>query len=87
MVISCDMSSRVVSAAAAATDGAPVCEVVTRTFGNFKDAIPRNSSTHMICIVDSSRPAPLVAIKCYDGILKLIPINSDSKQLSISSIR
>ncbi|CAF0930077.1 unnamed protein product [Brachionus calyciflorus] len=60
-------------------------EVVTKSHGCVKDTIPRQSSTHMITIVDNTRN--LVAIKCYDGILKTFSLNSDNKQLNLSSLR
>jgi hypothetical protein len=64
------------------------CDLITKTHGNFKDTVPRNSSINLITIVDSSKSTSLIAIKCYDGILKIIPITgSDSKQLNISTIR
>jgi hypothetical protein len=73
MVLSCELND----------DGA--YDIVTRTHGNVKDIVPRNSSIQMITIVDATRQ--LVAIKCYDGILKTLPINSDHKSLNTSSLR
>lgn len=60
-------------------------DIVTRSHGNIKDTIPRASSTHMITVVDPSKH--LIAIKCYDGILKTFNINSDNKQLNVSTLR
>lgn len=62
-------------------------DIVTRTHGSLKETIPRTSSTRMITVVDSSRPNPIVAIKCYDGLLKTIPISSEHKQLNVSTLR
>ncbi len=60
---------------------------ITRTHGNFRDTIPRCSTTRMITCVDHSKSSPIIAIKCYDGLLKTIPVNSDSKQLNMATIR
>jgi hypothetical protein len=73
MVLSCEHNS----------DGA--YDIITRTHGNIKDIVPRNSSLQMITIVDSAKQ--LIAVKCYDGILKTIPINSDNKTLNTSTLR
>ena len=62
-------------------------DILTRSHGNFKDNVPRNSSTHMITVIDYSKSSPIIAIKCYDGILKTIPISSEYKQLSVSTLR
>lgn len=59
--------------------------VETKSHGNFKDTIPRNSSTHMLTVVDAQHH--LIAVKCYDGILKLLDANSESKQLNLSTLR
>jgi hypothetical protein len=75
MVLSCEENN----------DG--IYEILTRTHGNFKDSVPRNSSIRMITIVDSHRSNPLIAIKCYDGILKTIQITSEYKQLNVSTLR
>lgn len=63
------------------------CDIITKTHGNFKDAVPRNSSVNTIVIIDSTKSSSMIAIKCYDGILKMIPISSDNKQLNVSTIR
>ena len=66
------------------------CEVVTKIHGSLKDAVPRSNSLNIITIVDSTKTSSIIAIKCYDGILKIIPITAnmnDSKQLNISTIR
>lgn len=60
-------------------------EVITKSLGSVKDPIPRQSATHMITVVDESRN--IVAIKCYDGILKTLNLNSEHKQLSLSNLR
>ena len=75
MILSCEYNS----------DG--VCEVITKTHGSFKDAVPRNSSINTIVVVDSFKSSSLIVIKCYDGILKTIPVLSDSRQLNVSTIR
>jgi hypothetical protein len=63
-------------------------DIITRTHGNIKDTVSRNSSTHMITIVkNNEKGTPIVAIKCYDGILKIIPLNSESKQLNVTTLR
>lgn len=59
-------------------------DIITRAHGNFKNTIPRQSSIHMITAVDcTTKATPLIAIKCYDGVLKTIPLFHDSKQLDI----
>lgn len=64
------------------------CEVITKLHGNFKDTVPRNSSQNIITIVDTTKSTSIIAIKCYDGILKVIPVSvSDSKPLNVSTIR
>ena len=64
------------------------CDVITKIHGNFKDSVPRNSSLNVITIVESSKSSSVIAIKCYDGILKIIPVtNGDNKALNISTIR
>ncbi len=64
------------------------CDVQTKIHGSFKDTVPRNSSINTITIIDSFKTNPIIAIKCYDGIIKIIPImGSDSKQLNVSTIR
>ena len=64
------------------------CDVLTKIHGNFKDTVPRNSSINIITIVDSAKSNSIIAIKCYDGILKIIPVSgSESKQLNVSTIR
>lgn len=66
------------------TDG--ITYETTRVHGNFRDTIPRCSTTRMITCVDQSKSAPLIAIKCYDGLLKTMLISSELK-LAISTIR
>jgi len=64
------------------------CEVRTQSHGSFKDTVPRNSSLNVITIVDSNKSSSIIAIKCYDGILKIIPAaGNDAKQLNVSTIR
>ena len=63
-------------------------DIITKAHGNFKDTVPRQSSIHMITAVDSTtKSTPLIAIKCYDGILKTIQLFNDSKQLNVSTMR
>jgi hypothetical protein len=73
MILSCELNS----------DG--VYDIITKSHGNIKDIIPRTSSTHTITIVDSTHQ--LVAIKCYDGLLKTISVHNDHKQLNVSTLR
>lgn len=64
------------------------CDVQTISEGSFKDTVPRNSSLNVITIVDSSKPTSIIAIKCYDGILKIIPVSGrDTKKINVSTIR
>lgn len=60
-------------------------DVITRTHGNFQDTIPRNSNTQMLTVVDLQNQ--LIAVKCYDGILKLLDTSCESKQLNLSTLR
>ena len=65
-----------------------LCEVKTQSQGSFKDTVPRSASLNMLTIVDSLKSTSIIAIKCYDGILKIIPASgSDAKQLNVSTIR
>lgn len=73
MILACDLNS----------EGS--IDIITKTHGNFKDTIPRNSSTQMMTVVDSQNQ--LIAIKCYDGILKILDMNVESKQLNWSTLR
>jgi DNA damage-binding protein 1 len=73
MILSCETNS----------DGS--LEVITKMHGNFKETIPRNSVTHMLTVVDL--PNQLIAVKCYDGLLKILDMSTDSKQLNLSTIR
>lgn len=75
MILSCEYNS----------DG--TCDIITKTHGNFRDSVPRSSSINTIVIVDSVKSSSMIAIKCYDGILKTVPISSESKQLNVSTIR
>ncbi len=69
------------------TNGEGTYEILTKSHGNFKDTIPRSSSTHMITAIEYFKSSPVIAIKCYDGLLKTIPINNESKQLNVSTLR
>lgn len=73
MILACELNS----------DGG--LDVITKTHGNFKDTIPRNSGTQMLTVVDSQHQ--LIAIKCYDGILKVLDTSCESKQLNLSTLR
>jgi hypothetical protein len=75
MILSCEYNS----------EGS--CDIITKTHGSFKDAVPRNSSINTIVVIDSLKSSSLIVIKCYDGILKTIPISGDNKQLNVSTIR
>lgn len=59
--------------------------IITRSHGNIKDTIPRASSTQIITVVDQNKY--LIAIKCYDGILKLFNLSCDSKSLNVTTSR
>lgn len=77
MILSCEKNA----------DGSTY-DVITRAHGDFKDVVPRVSTTSTITIVDPIRQ--LIAIKCYDGVLKLIPANmitGDNKTLNTSNLR
>ena len=75
MILSCELSNE------------GVYDITTRIHGNFRDTVPRNATTSIITLVDSTKATSLIAIKCYDGILKTIPISHDQKQLTVSTIR
>lgn len=65
MILACEP----VTSAASGADST-MFEIKTKKRGNFKDTIPRGSSTSMLTVVDIEHQ--LVVIKCYDGILKLV---------------
>ena len=74
MILSCENNA----------DGS--CDIITKTHGSFKDAVPRNSSINTIVLFDALKSSSVIVIKCYDGIIKTIPV-ADNKQLNITTIR
>ena len=73
MVLSCDTNE----------DG--TYEIVTRAHGNLKEQVSRTSQPRVICAIDSL--SSLIAVKSYDGIIKMIPIGNECKQLNVSTLR
>jgi hypothetical protein len=68
-------------------NGEGAYDILTKSHGNFKDTVSRSSSVNIITIVDYTKSSPLIAIKCYDGILKTIQLSSELKQLNVSTLR
>jgi hypothetical protein len=60
-------------------------EIVTRAHGNLKEQVSRASQTRVICAVDPY--STLIAVKSYDGIIKMIPIGNECKQLNVQTLR
>jgi DNA damage-binding protein 1 len=70
-------------------------EITTQICGNFKENIPRSSSTQVITVLrqKTDKNPPIIAIKCYDGILKTVCLPLDtttgtaSNKMNINSLR
>ncbi len=60
-------------------------ELQTKVHGNLKDTVSRPAQINYICSIDPT--SSLVAVKCYDAVLKLITISADSKQLNVTTTR
>lgn len=60
-------------------------ELKTKARGGFKDTIPRGSCTSMLTVVDPEHQ--LIAIKCYDGILKLLDTRETKSELKLETLR
>ncbi len=75
MVLACEVN----------TNSSHSYDIITRVHGNLKDTVSRPAQMHYICSVDPT--SSLIAVKCYDAVLKLIPITADSKQLNVTTTR
>lgn len=60
-------------------------DIVTRAHGNVADQISRPSETGMIAMVDPS--SRFIGLRLYDGLLKVIPLEKDIKELKAFNIR
>lgn len=60
-------------------------EIVTRAHGNVSDAIARPSETGSIGIIDPL--CRVIALRLYDGLLKVIPLERDIKELKAFNLR
>ncbi|XP_037087603.1 DNA damage-binding protein 1-like [Pollicipes pollicipes] len=60
-------------------------EVVTKVHGNVADRIGKPAETGIIGIIDPE--ARCIALRLYDGILKIIPLEKESSELKAYNIR
>lgn len=60
-------------------------EILTRAHGNVADQISRPSGTGMIALVDPS--SRYIGLRLYDGLLKIIPLERDIKELKAFNVR
>lgn len=60
-------------------------DILTRAHGNLKESVTRVSQTRVICSIDPL--SSIIAVKAYDGIIKMIPIGNECKQLNVCTMR
>ncbi|GIY45148.1 hypothetical protein CEXT_80492 [Caerostris extrusa] len=60
-------------------------EIITRAHGNVADTIARPSETGSIGIIDPT--GRIIGLRLYDGLLKLIPLDKDMKELKAFNLR
>lgn len=60
-------------------------EIVTKIHGNVSDRIGKPSETGIIAIIEPE--ARCIALRLYDGLLKVVPLDSDGSELKAYNIR
>ncbi|RUS91294.1 hypothetical protein EGW08_000908 [Elysia chlorotica] len=60
-------------------------EIITRAHGNVQDRIGRLSETGILGIIDPE--CRLIGLRLYDGLVKVIPLEKDNKELVAFNIR
>ena len=67
------------------TGSGPSLEIVTKAHGNVGDRIGKRSETGTLAIIDPE--AKVIALRIYDSLLKIIPLENDQSELKAYNIR